>query len=321
MTLTGVAVKNIIRSLLKGEDYRAEVITLIDAQFLEYVIEFFGRVLIAKSKDYPIGIDWYKAELLNEDLPKEDIAIHAGLNMKTISNTYHTTQKNVVIDASLEHYEALLKIIEELVKDDDIDVKLTLKINSSMAVLSLSESLIVINTIAVKRAALRGGAWSTAGKQVEKPLMTVLCRLFQVPEKYFDQTQAPDSSREVDFVLIDKAGDYKRCEVKLMGRGNPESADAVEARATDVFVADTLSEKARGWLDDDKARGRSIQWVELRSEQGFQKFGEVLKAFEIPHKPIKGDVSKAVEKVLAEMPNEVIEEMAQESENPVKAAS
>ena len=52
--------------------------------------------------------------------------------------------------------------------------------------LNVSESLIVINTLAVKRAALRGGLWSTVGKSVEKYLMLTLCKLYQVPETNYD---------------------------------------------------------------------------------------------------------------------------------------
>ena len=41
MTITGAVIKNIIRKLLAGEDYRAEIVALIDAEFLQYIIEFF----------------------------------------------------------------------------------------------------------------------------------------------------------------------------------------------------------------------------------------------------------------------------------------
>ena len=41
MTITGAVIKNIIRKLLAGEDYRAEIVALIDAEFLQYVVDFF----------------------------------------------------------------------------------------------------------------------------------------------------------------------------------------------------------------------------------------------------------------------------------------
>ena len=36
MTLTDAVLRNVIRKLLAGEDYRAEIIALIDAEFLQY---------------------------------------------------------------------------------------------------------------------------------------------------------------------------------------------------------------------------------------------------------------------------------------------
>ena len=77
--------------------------------------------------------------------------------------------------------------------------------------------------------------------------MTTLCALSRVPLKYFQQSVLPASDseeeeREADFELVDNTGHEEyRCEVKLMGKGNPESADAPHARNTQVFVANTLS--------------------------------------------------------------------------------
>ena len=45
---------------------------------------------------------------------------------------------------------------------------LAYKLNDVSIDLNINETLIVINALAVKRAALRGGLWSTAGKRVEK---------------------------------------------------------------------------------------------------------------------------------------------------------
>ena len=101
--------------------------------------------------------------------------------------------KIVVLEASGEHYDVLLNAIQDLTEQDDIDVSLTIKFRTVSVDLNINESLIVINTLAVKRAALRGGLWSTAGKQVEKPLMTTLCALFRVPLRYFNQSVLPAS--------------------------------------------------------------------------------------------------------------------------------
>ena len=93
MTITGAVIKSIIRKLLAGEDYRVVVVALLDAEFLQYVIDFFGRVVDAKLKCRPVTADWYKEEFLNPELDKSDIAVHSGLNMKTITNMYETSRK------------------------------------------------------------------------------------------------------------------------------------------------------------------------------------------------------------------------------------
>jgi len=70
--------------------------------------------------------------------------------------------------------------------------------------LNLSESLVVINALAVKRAAVRGGYWAAAGKGAEKPWMGPLCGLAAVPGSAYrahsKQTRgAATFDREVDF--------------------------------------------------------------------------------------------------------------------------
>jgi len=142
-----------------------------------------------------------------------------------------------------------------------------------------------MNMLAVKRAALRGGAWATAGKKVEKPLMLTLCKLYQVADENYavklkgtnKEVDETTFKREIDFYFMSGDNQYK-CEVKLMGKGNPESADAVIARDSRVFIADKLSD-----LNKRQLNSRKVDWVELRSENGFQKFAEVLDTLKISH--------------------------------------
>jgi len=283
MTLTEQVTKKIIKKLLAGEDYRIEIITLINAEFLPFAIYFFKEIVQAKLHDKEITINWYKDYFLDPHLPKNDIATNAGLNMKSISNMYNTTKKEIVIDASNDHFESLYETIEELVQaDHDIDLTLTVKFKGVSVDLNISESLIVINSLAVKRSALRGGSWSTAGKRVEKPLMQTLCKLYNVPDhnysiKYKGKIEKQDFTREIDFYLIHEKNFYK-CEVKLMGKGNPESADAVIARDSKIFVADKLSQTNKSQLNS-----LNIEWVELRNITGFRKFDSVLNNLRIPH--------------------------------------
>ena len=279
MTITDQVIKNIIKKLINGQDYRTEIIALINAEFLQFSIEFFKRVVEAKLSRKKINEDWYKNVFLNSSLDPSEIAINSGLNKKTITNMYNSASKEIIIDASNNHYDILYNSISELVENtSEIDLTLNIKLNGVSVDLNINESLIIINTLDVKRAALRGGLWSTAGKKVEKYLMITLCKLFSVSEKHFSQTNIPESMREVDFYLINN-GKYFRCEVKLMGKGNPESADAIFARKTNIFIADKLSD-----LNKKQADNLNTYWVELRSKNGYLKFQEILKELEIKTK-------------------------------------
>ena len=82
---------------------------------------------------------------------------------------YRSATRQVVIEASNAHFDLLLKTIQDLVEiETEIDLVLMIKFKGVSVDLNVSESLIVINALAVKRAALRGGLWSTAGKRAEK---------------------------------------------------------------------------------------------------------------------------------------------------------
>lgn len=302
MTITEQVAKKIIRKLLKGEDYRIEVVTLINAEFLQFAVDFFKKIVDAKLKNKDITVDWYKKEFLNPHLPARDIAINSGLNEKTIHNMFNSSTKEIVIDASNEHYDTLYEAIKNLTDTEyDLDLTLTIKFKGVSIDLNVSESLIVINTLAVKRAALRGGLWSTAGKRVEKPLMQTLCRLYGVSDKNYSlkikgkKIVENDFEREIDFYLVEDKHQYK-CEVKLMGRGNPESADAVIARDSRVFVADKLSDTNKKQLNS-----RRVEWVELRSDNGFKRFDTVLKNLKIPHTKLPNNIEKELEIVFKEI--------------------
>lgn len=296
MTLTDQVVKNIIKRLVKGQDYRIEVVALINAEFLQFAIDFFKKVIEAKFENKDINVDWYKKTFLNPKLDKKEIAINSGLNEKTIKNMYNSATKEIVIDASNEHYDILYNSINSLIENQpDIDLTLTIKFRGVSVELNINESLIVINTLAVKRSALRGGLWSTAGKRVEKYLMATLCKVWNVPFKHYDQTKIPKSMREVDFYLINEEK-FNRCEVKLMGSGNPESADAIFARESDVFIADKLSD-----LNKKQADSLNLKWVELRNEIGYKRFGIILDELGIPNKEFNGNLDKFLDEILNEL--------------------
>ena len=300
MKLKDEVVKKIVINVIKGEDYRIEIVNLINAEFLQFSIDFFKKVVNAKLDCKDITIDWYKKAFLDESLPSDEIAINAGLNKKTISNMHRSATKQIVIEASTAHFELLYDTIKTLVEvENDIDLKLTIKFQSISIDLNVSESLIVINTLAVKRAALRGGLWSTAGKSVEKYLMIALCKLYKVEEKYykaehFVKDKLKKVDREIDFYLKKGNKQYK-CEIKLIGQGNPESADAIFARASDVFVADTLSEQNKNQCDE-----LGVCWIACRDKDGFRRFSKVLEKFNIPFTDYTGNLNEDLPVILDE---------------------
>jgi len=128
MTVAGVVIKNIIRKLLSGQDYRSEVVTMIDTEFLQYIVDFFKRIASAKLDNKNVTVNWYKKEFLSPDLfSPEEIAIHSGLNKKTITNMYNSGSKQIVLEASEQHYDTLYNAITNLTEQDELDAVLTIK--------------------------------------------------------------------------------------------------------------------------------------------------------------------------------------------------
>ena len=301
MTLADQIVRNIVTRVIKSQDYRIEIVNLINAEFLQFVVDFFKKIVAAKLNSEDITIDWYKKAFMNENLSAADIAINAGLNKKTISNMYGSATRTIVIEAANEHFESLYSSIQTLVEiEKEIELALTVKLKSVSVELNVSESLIVINTLAVKRSQLRGGLWSTAGKSVEKYLMLVLCKLYQIDKKYYDaenfvKDKTKKVDREIDFYLVNNGKKYL-CEVKLMGKGNPESADAIFARKSDLFVADTLSQQNKNKADELK-----VSWIALRDKDGFRRFELALKRFGIPYIKYNGNLDKDLTEILDEL--------------------
>ncbi len=279
--------------MVNGEDYRIEINTLINKQFLEYVIKFFQEVVKAKFNDQTIDENWYTKHFLNSGLDKVELLNNSGLNMKTVANQYQNTKKATIIVASQVNHQILLSSIQKLIEQSDVDITLTIKYKTVSVDLSLSESLLVINALAVTRASMAGGAWSAAGKNVEVPLMDTICFLIGVSRENYFYKGLSDQKREVDFHFINRDGKDIRCEIKLMGKGNPESADAAFARGTDILIADSLSLATKTQLTL-----RNIQWVELRSEKGFRTLSQVLSHYGVPHTPFDGNLNEALNLIL-----------------------
>lgn len=299
-----IVIKEVIERLIKAKDYRIVTQTEINTRFLAYCLEFFKKVVDAKLNGSTITEDWYKENfVMNNSHKPVDRAIYAGINKKTISNMFNSGTKEIVVSASEDNYDTLVSSISHLIEENEtIDLKLTIKFNSVSVELNLNESLIVITSLAVKRAAITGGAYSAIGKNVEGPLMLTLCKLYKVPTENYSMkiegggtASYGDFEREIDFYLSSNGTNYK-CEVKLMGKGNPEVADAVIARESKVFVADKLSDTNKAQLNN-----LGVSWVELRVENGFKRFKNVLDDLEIPYTDYTGNVDEDLETIMDEI--------------------
>ena len=296
LTLQRPTIAEIVRLALMGRDHRAVVGTLIDEMFVADVLDFFGKVVDAKINDTVITRDWYEREFMSNDLSSSELAWNAGTTLKTIKNSRGTARRAIVIEEALTHHRRFLELINEF-DDGQVGVTLGLTFRSVTVELDLSETFIVINALAVRRSGLRGGAWSTAGKQVEGPLMEVLCALHDVnPSRYRRMSIDDAPLREVDFYLVDSDGREAKCEVKLMGSGNPESADTFIARESKVFVASNLSD-----LNKQQFNDMGVLWTELQSANGFVRFGKTLAQLGIPHRPLHptGDHSRTIARAVS----------------------
>ncbi|WP_104686621.1 CfrBI family restriction endonuclease [Helicobacter felis] len=287
MNLNKVLLDRILDKLLKGLDYRTEIINAINIEFLDFALGFFRQILEAKIQDQELNLEWYKKHFIaNASLDSKEVAIYAGINQKTIGNIYGSTTREIVLEVAQGNIGYLEGLLDALGESADIGLCLKITYKNISVELNLNESLLIINALATKKIALRGSAWSSVGKKIEKPLMVALCQKCRVNQEFYNaQTFHKDKNlvydREVDFKLYnaDKSKEY-RVEVKLMGKGNPESADAVMARESHIFIADTLSDQNKNQL-----RAWGVEFLELKgNEDCIGDFKKILKKLSIPYK-------------------------------------
>ena len=287
MTFQHQVIDNTIEKLLKGEDYREEVVNAINAEFFDFTITFFKKIVSAKLDSQEISLEWYSKNFINNtNIDPAESAIFAGMNKKTITNIYGTASRDVVLDVANANFNYLSSLIDELKQDatDEIGISIKLTYHDVYVELNLAESLLVINALATKKAAIRGGAWSSIGKKVEKPLVTKLCMLCGVPKDHIDSSifvrnMELDYDREVDYKIYDNNMNEIRVEVKLMGKGNPESADVIYARDTKMFIADTLSLQNKSQFDSN-----NIPYIEMKNNNDvIGDFKRALDRLDVPY--------------------------------------
>ncbi len=289
-------IKSTIELILLGKDHRSITEALIIRTFVSETIDFFKEVITAKLDTTTITMEWYRDRFINNEPNKAILASRGGLGIKTIKNLRGNEKREVVIEESQNNFDLILQTVNDLC-DTELEIDLSIKFNGVAVTLTLSESLVVINALAVRRSQIKGGTWSSLGKRVEAPLLETMCRLFQVPDANYERGNR-NEIREIDFCLKNRAGETKKCEIKLMGKGNPEGADATHARGSDVFIASDISDTAKTQLNDEQ-----VEWVQLRENFGFTRFGTVLKNLNVPHKklPKNADLPKLIKQAVAQI--------------------
>lgn len=297
MQLSKEITKKIIKHLIKSEDYRDEIFSLLDANFFDYINSFI--IECAKHKKENSQCDWYLENFILNNSNSDNICIYAGLNKKSIFNKIGSATKEIILNESVSHYKYLSSLLDS---PNDSIFNMRVSFEGEDIVFTERETLLILNSLAVKRAAISGGLWSTAGKKAEKPLMEILCKLYGVPTNHYDKRypnkkniKNGDYEREIDFYLISSKKQEFRCEVKLMGKGNPESADAIFARQSKVFVADTLSDTNKAQCDD-----LGVYWIELRQVDGYKKFKHVLEMLDVPHTEFNGNLDDVIDILIDE---------------------
>lgn len=287
---------HISKNLIIGEDYRVAQNEAIEIKFLEEAISFFKEIIDAKYADQNIDEDWYKANFLNysEGNGKRKVALSAGLNVKTINNTMGSVAKEVVLDFANEHYEVLQDTINSLVNGTEFDVALKLSFKDITVNLDSEESLIVINALTVLRSNIRGGYHSYVGKGIEGPFMDIITKLLDIPEdNYFfkDDEDSPESIRETDFFFVTDSEDILPVEIKLMGRGNPESADGAIARDVNIFFYH-LSDNNKEILSD-----KGIDYIEMCNGETLTQLYDILDKYSIGYDEFSGDDTELIEAI------------------------
>ena len=222
-------------------------------------------------------LNWYADEMFRTEADSKDLAAAGGLSLKAIGNIEGSQAKPVVLEASQLNHGRLLGILDELDESGGYRFELNVNVDNTEMAFTFRESMVIINTLAMKRNQIRGGSWSSIGKQVETPLMKTLCELFGVDPFNWRAPGVYEGQRQIDFMLL-RSGQQLRTEVKLSGSGNPESFESAISRDCRLLVSDHLSQTGR-----DSLSNNNVEWVALADHEGYRRFGDVLTRFNIDH--------------------------------------
>ena len=290
--------QRLLRSLLTNEVGDDTTLGWHKAEFGKFCIEYFKQVAQTKFSGLELTQTAYNCDIDDSELEYDRIIFGSDAP----PDIAVLPSNRVVAKVVVAYPEELPAKVPLLLNDvnPNIEYKPVLNRNGVQIELTLQETLIVVNTLAAKHAEIRGGAWSGLGKRLELPLMLTLAKLYQVPESYYAGKGLTGEAREVDFHFLNRSGDQFFCEVKLMGKGNPESADSTIARRSNIFIAQTLSDKNKSQLTN-----RGHHWVELGAAEGYKRIYTVFNYLDIPCVDFDGDLDSALDAIIPEVFREI----------------
>lgn len=264
------------RLILDGENHRRVIFEGLNRQFLAYALEFFEQ--IAAAKPASANPDWYRDIFIQHGIDKEELSVRGAVPEKTVGNIHGSQRYDLVLQEAQRNVDYLRRTMAALLDGNVHDGhSLAIHRGDEQIELTLEETLLVVSALAVKYGKLRGGTWSSLGKQAEVPLMETLCEMFGVPEQHRRAPGTGEGRHQTDYTLIKDAMIY-RCEVKLTGKGNPEGLPLAPARGARLLVADQMSDQTKQTCDE-----MNVEWVELASQGGWLRFGCALDSFNVPY--------------------------------------
>ncbi len=152
MKLSTVDIQNIITKLLQSEDYHVEILTHINIDLIQEMIEYLNGLGQIKLQFQNDDIDEFKQLLLNYQ-PTDELVLNLDYDLDKDMQYQLDTQ--ITLDYEREFFDSHYLFTEQPL---NIDLGMTFRFQNVSIHLTMAETLIVINTIAVKRAQLRGGA-------------------------------------------------------------------------------------------------------------------------------------------------------------------
>lgn len=289
-----------LQILISGGDVNPELSQYLAEQLRNVAWQIFRDAGKAKFTGGGVDAAWLQ-DFIRRHVPNSgdgEIAVNRGRFLPVASDVMNYGEASVKPIAfpnmeteAVDHLHGIIP---------DIGINITVKYNRVSLELTQTEGHILVGLLGEVLLYARDVITSALRKKLELPLMLTLAKLYQVPSGHYAGKGLSGEGRDVDFHFIDSSRNRYRCEVKLMGKGNPESADAAIARDTNIFIADTLSSLNKRQLTQ---RGR--HWVELRADEGYRKIFEVFTELGIPCVEFEGDLDQSLDTVIPEVFDEI----------------